>query len=98
MSRQKETPEERRATHALHQRRHFKLRALQRFGLELTDVDVATIVWRIRQDKPGVIFLALRGKASAWRVRWRKRTMVVIFNHTTEQLVTCYEYKKWKWE
>ncbi|MBI5770863.1 MAG: hypothetical protein HZA93_24005 [Verrucomicrobia bacterium] len=91
----------RRATHAMNQRWHFKKRVRQRFGLTLTDEDVATLVWRIKEDKPGVVFLAVRQRSSAWRVVWKKGrhvTMVVIYDHRTEQLVTAYPFKKWKWE
>lgn len=96
--RPKLTPEEKLATHRFHQRRHFRQRARQRFGIELSDADLATIVWRIKQDKPGVVFLALQRRASAWRVKWRKKAMVVIYDHRTESVVTCYRFKKWKWE
>jgi hypothetical protein len=44
------------------------------------------------------VFLALRRRSSAWRIRWRKTTMVVIYDHRTEQLVTAFPFKKWKWE
>lgn len=92
------TAAERRATHAANQRWHFKKRLRQRFGLEVTDAEVATLAWRIRENKPGVLFLALRRRASAWRVRWLGRTLVVFFDHATEQLVTAYSYKAWKWK
>jgi len=79
------------------QRRHFLVRARQRFGLELTDVHCAEILARIERDKPGVLFLGILGWTSAWRVRWRKTTMVVLFDHHTNQLATCFKYKAWRW-
>lgn len=93
------TPADRFALYQANLAWHFKKRVRQRFGLELSDDDLADIVWRIQQDKPGVIFLATREDGrSAWRVKWRNVTMVVIFDHRAERLVTAYSYKKWKWE
>lgn len=91
------TAAERRATHAANQRWHFKKRLRQRFGLAVDDVAVATLAWRIRENKPGVLFLALRRRSSAWRVKWQGHTLVVLYDHTTDQLVTAYSYKPWKW-
>lgn len=87
----------RRAAHIANQRWHFKKRARQRLGLELLDDDCEEILDRIKRDKPGVIYLAVRRGASAWRVRWRKKFMVVLFDHRTGQLVTCYKWQKWRW-
>ncbi|WP_414664895.1 hypothetical protein [Horticoccus sp. 23ND18S-11] len=90
--------EERLLFHQGNQRWHFKKRVRQRFGLEILDHDIDWMVQRIKEDKPGVLFLALRRRSSAWRLRWRKQTMVVIYDHRTEQLVTAFQYKRWKWE
>ena len=90
--------EERLLIHQGNQRWHFKKRMRQRFGLEIFDNDIDAIVERIKEDKPGVVFLALRRRSSAWRVRYRKRTIVVIYDHRTEQLVTAFRFQKWQWE
>ena len=92
------TPEDRLAQHRANQRRHFQKRLRQRFGLEVTDRDVASIVSRIKLDKPGVVFLALQRRSSAWRLKWRHQTLVVIYDHHTEQLVTAFPFKRWKWQ
>ena len=91
--------EQRLALHRANQEWHFKKRVRQRFGLTLSDRDVEHILWRIREDKPGVVFLAVGDDGrSAWRVKWRKVCMVVIFDHKTERLVTALPFKRWKWE
>lgn len=92
------TAEDRLNTHIANQRWHFQKRVRKRFGLELREPDIDEMIERIRDDKPGVVFLALRRRSSAWRLRWRHQTMVVIYDHTTEQLVTAYRFKRWKWE
>lgn len=97
MPRRQISPEEKLARHRANQRWHFRKRVWQRFGLEVTDHDIDGMIRRIKEDKPGVVFLALRRRSSAWRLRWRKRTLVVIYSHHTEELVTAYPFKKWKW-
>lgn len=96
--RRRYTAEERLRLHQGNQRYHFRKRVRQRFRLEICDHDIDDMVRRIKEDKPGVVFLGLSRRSSAWRLRWRKRTLVVIYDHRTEQLVTAFPFKKWKWE
>lgn len=89
--------EQRRELHRANQLWHFKKRARQRLGFTFTDDDCAAILHKIKEDKPGVIYLATRHGSSLWRVRWRKKFMVVAYDHRTQSLVTAYKYQPWKW-
>lgn len=86
------------ARHRHNQLWHFKKRVRQRFRRELSDDDCADLLHRIKEDKPGVVFLQTNAdRRSVWRVKWRGLVMVVVYDHRTECLVTAYKYKAWRW-
>ena len=96
--RRRTTPEQL-ARHRANQVWHFKKRVRQRFKRELTDDEIADILRRIKEDKPGVIFLQLnRNGTSVWRIKWRGLLMVVVYDHRTESLVTAYKYNRRRWK
>lgn len=84
--------------HRTNQEHHFKKRARQRFHLVVSEADYAEITRHIKEDKPGVIFLNYGfGKRTLWRVRWRKRYIVVVFDHRTDRIVTAMKWRRRPW-
>ncbi|HTJ78530.1 MAG TPA: hypothetical protein VL357_06000 [Rariglobus sp.] len=84
--------------HQANQEYHFKKRARQRFRLIVSEADYAEITLHIKEDKPGVIFLGYGYRhRTKWRVRWRKRYIVVVFDHHTDRIVTAMKYRRRRW-
>ena len=84
--------------HRQNQEHHFKKRARQRLRLDISHEDYAEIAERIRQDKPGVVFLRHgRQGSTLWRVKWHGVYAVVVFDHRSDRIVTTWRYKRKPW-
>jgi hypothetical protein len=74
---------------------HFVQRARQRLRLEITAEDQAAIIERIKADKPGVVFLGHgRFERTLWRVKYRRRYLVIVYAHVTDSIITTWRWKK----
>lgn len=80
--------------HQANQEHHFRKRARRRLRLEVSQKDYAQLVAKIKENKPGVVFLRHgRPGSTVWRIRWRHRYIVAVFDHKTDRIVTTWRWK-----
>jgi hypothetical protein len=77
------------------QQAHFKKRAYERLGYELTNKEVTAIRHQVR-DKTAILLSRPSFKLSIWRVSIKARPMIVVFDAETEELVTMLNYTTWQ--
>lgn len=77
----------RRRSKALNQVRHARLRALQRYNVELMDSDIRTIVAMIQDGRARPIERQSR-RLTMFCVRYRSVQMYPIFDRTRKTIVT----------
>jgi hypothetical protein len=69
---------------------HFIRRAQERFGLKLTPERYAHLVRKVREVLPGTKYLyATSPVRTVWRIRAGGRPIRVVYDETTDRLVTC---------
>lgn len=69
---------------------HFIRRARERFALKLTPERYAHLVRKVREVLPGTRYLyATSPTRTVWRIRAGGRPIRVVYDETTDRLVTC---------
>lgn len=72
------------------QERHFVRRARERFGLKLKPERYRHLIRKVTDNLNGTRFICHQPPdRTIWRIRAGGQTMRVVFDHTTERLVTC---------
>lgn len=72
------------------QERHFIGRALERFELKLTPARYQHLIRKVEDTAPGTKFLYhSQPNKTVWIIRAGGQQMRVVYDHTTERLVTC---------
>lgn len=66
---------------------HAKRRAAQRFGVSLSDLEIAGFVESLRTRTATFVHRLDRGR-SLWEVQLRGRPVRVVYDHAHEELVT----------
>jgi len=70
--------------------RHFIKRAKERFNLKLTPTRYRYLITKVTENANGTKFLRhMPPNRTVWRIRAGGHAMAVVFDHTTERLVTC---------
>ena len=70
--------------------RHFTKRARERFGLKLTPERYRFLISKVTENANGTKFLHhMPPNRTVWRIRAGGHKMAVVYDHTTERLVTC---------
>jgi hypothetical protein len=77
-------------TKAVADQAHFIRRARERFGLKLTPERYEHLVRKVRDCLPGSAYLyATSPTRTVWRIRAGGRPIRVVYDETTDRLVTC---------
>jgi hypothetical protein len=72
------------------QERHFRRRALERFGLKLKPERYQHLIRKVTENANGTKFICHQPPdRTIWRIRAGGQVMRVVFDHTTDRLVTC---------
>lgn len=66
---------------------HAQRRALERYGLNLTNGDLDTIAGKIHKSE-GTFLRQLSNTKTAWRVEWKGQFVIVGYSKKTKQIVT----------
>jgi hypothetical protein len=70
--------------------RHFIRRAHERFGLKLTPERYAHLIAKVQENANGTKFLRhMPPNRTVWRIRAGGHAMAVVYDHTSDRLVTC---------
>lgn len=77
--------------YAAAQESHFIKRARQRFGLKLTHERYRYLVRKVVEVLPGTRFVSPGDtpNRTRWRIRAGGHLMIVVYDETTDRLVTC---------
>lgn len=75
------------------QERHFCRRARERFGLKLKAEGYRHLMRKVTDNLNGTRFIGHQPPdRTLWRIRAGGQLLVVVFDHTSERLVTCLPY------
>lgn len=81
--RRKKRPDKRKC-----QIKHAKKRAVQRYGLELSRIDVAQIIETIQRN--GAQFIERQSnRVTVWSVPFEDRNLKVVYDKMRKSIVTC---------
>lgn len=76
-----------------HQRAHSKLRAYQRYDLELNRKDLDTIVKQIQSSKDAFFIKRKSNRVTLWHVLYNKKSLKVVYDSDRKNVVTFLPWK-----
>jgi len=76
---------------------HARKRAIERFNIPLSQKSCNVIANKIRSQDPTCIRLKVVSfAASVWRIEWEGQELIVVYDRTTNALVTVLTEDMWK--